>query len=294
MQPKISVILPVYNGEKFLAKCFEYLLAQTLRELEIICINDGSADGTGEILDRFAKRDSRIAMINTQNQGAGMARNIGISKARGEFIAFLDADDRFYTTNTLETLYNSAKTHNAKICGGSMAFAYPFGAENTKEFCGFYFDDLLRDKSKGFIEYKVYQFDYGFTRFIYARDLVCNIVFPAFTRFEDPPFFVESMIKTKRFYALKIPSYFCYNQNKDLSKEAILSAFSGIKLNTEIAKRYKLSKLLDFTKYRFDEHYDKFLSAGGSEREIYEVFAKAPKIWQMLTSPRNKRWCEKI
>lgn len=153
---------------------------------------------------------------------------------------------------------------------------------------------MLRDKSDGFIEYKDYQFDYGFYRFIYARDLVCDIAFPAFIRFEDPPFFVESMIKAKRFYALKIPSYFCYNPHKDLSKKAILSAFSGIKLNAEIAKRYKLVKLLDFTKYRFDEHYDRFLSAGGSEREIYEVFAKASKIWRMLTSPRNKRWCEKL
>ena len=166
MLPKISVILPIFNGEKFIAQCLENLLSQTLREIEIIVINDGSTDNTGKVLQEFTTQDSRIVIVEQENQGAGMARNAGLKIAKGEFIAFMDSDDRFYAPNTLEILYTYAKAHNAKICGGAMEFAFDFGArEREKEFGGFYFD------KNGFVAYKDYQFDFGFTRFIYAQDL---------------------------------------------------------------------------------------------------------------------------
>ena len=282
--PKISVILPVYNAEAFLENCLAQLLAQTLSDIEIICINDGSTDSTGAILREFANKDKRINLIEQQNIGAGGGRNVGLSKAKGEFIAFLDSDDRFYVQDTLEVLYRTAKENSAKICGGSMAFKYPFYA---KEFDGFYF------KQNGFMDYESYQFDYGFSRFIYAKDLIKNIRFPQFKRFEDPPFFVEAMIKAKRFYALKEPTYWVFNQHKDISKEALLSAFEGIKLNAKMAKKYHFNKLLDYTKYRFDEHFDRFLAQGGDELEIYKIFKNEIKILHLLATPK-KRLREKI
>jgi glycosyltransferase involved in cell wall biosynthesis len=91
--PKVSIIIPVYNVEKYLAECLDSAIGQTLRDIEIICVDDGSTDRSPEILDEYAKKDSRIIVIHQQNAGPGPARNVGIDLAKGEYIAFLDSDD---------------------------------------------------------------------------------------------------------------------------------------------------------------------------------------------------------
>lgn len=89
MHTKVSVILPIYNQEKYLAKALTSLQNQTLKEAEFICVNDGSKDNSLTILNDYAAKDSRVKIINQKNQGAGCARNNGL-KARSEYIAFLD------------------------------------------------------------------------------------------------------------------------------------------------------------------------------------------------------------
>lgn len=91
--PKISVIIPVYNVEQYLRKCLDSVVTQTFKDIEIICINDGSTDGSLEILKEYANKDSRIVLIDTENKGQAAARNIGLKKANGEYIAFVDSDD---------------------------------------------------------------------------------------------------------------------------------------------------------------------------------------------------------
>lgn len=99
--PIVSVILPCYNAEKYLCQCLDSILAQTLGALEVICVDDGSTDGTGEILRRYASSDGRIRIVNQRNAGAGAARNVGAQLARGEYLSFLDADD-FFEPDMLE------------------------------------------------------------------------------------------------------------------------------------------------------------------------------------------------
>jgi glycosyltransferase involved in cell wall biosynthesis len=91
--PKISVIIPVYNTEKYLSQCLDSVWAQTFDDFEVICVNDGSTDGSLAILEEYAKKDPRIIVLTQVNQGAAAARNFAISKAQGEYLAFLDADD---------------------------------------------------------------------------------------------------------------------------------------------------------------------------------------------------------
>lgn len=81
---KISVIVPIYNAELYLEKCLSSILLQTLKEIEIICVNDGSTDNSLSILNKFSEKDSRMIVINTKNRGVSVARNIGISRARGD------------------------------------------------------------------------------------------------------------------------------------------------------------------------------------------------------------------
>lgn len=91
--PKVSVLVPVYNVERFLSQCLDALCGQTLRDIEIVCINDGATDGSPAILHEYAARDARICVIDKQNTGYGHSLNLGISQARGEYIGIIEPDD---------------------------------------------------------------------------------------------------------------------------------------------------------------------------------------------------------
>ena len=91
--PEVSVIVPVYNVAKYLRRCMDSLVGQTLREIEIICVDDGSTDGSGAILDEYAAKDPRVKVVHQANAGAGAARNAGLALARGEYLHFCDPDD---------------------------------------------------------------------------------------------------------------------------------------------------------------------------------------------------------
>jgi glycosyltransferase involved in cell wall biosynthesis len=91
--PKISIIVPLYNTERYLQRCFDSLVNQTLKEIEIILVNDGSTDNSSKICDEYAKRDRRIKVIHKENGGVSSARNTGMELASGEFLAFVDSDD---------------------------------------------------------------------------------------------------------------------------------------------------------------------------------------------------------
>ena len=113
---KVSVILPVYNVENFLEKCLDSLVNQTLEDIEIICVNDGSSDASLEILKSYQAKDSRIIIIDVkENHNTGYARNQGLKIARGEYLAFLDSDD-FYDVKMLELAYNRSKELDADVC----------------------------------------------------------------------------------------------------------------------------------------------------------------------------------
>ena len=113
-KPYISVIVPVYNVEKYVKNCIDAILNQTLRNIEIILIDDGSTDGCGKICDEYKEKDPRIKVIHQKNKGLGLARNAGIKVASGEYLGFVDSDDCI-ATNFYETLYNNALKYNADI-----------------------------------------------------------------------------------------------------------------------------------------------------------------------------------
>lgn len=112
---KVSVIVPVFNTEKYLKECVDSIINQSLKDIEIIFIDDGSNDNSLSILEEYAKNDKRIKIISKLNEGQGVARNIGIKSAVGEYIAFVDSDD-FIRIDMLEELYNHSKNKNLDIC----------------------------------------------------------------------------------------------------------------------------------------------------------------------------------
>jgi len=113
--PKISIIIPIYKVEKYLRLCLDSLCMQTLKDIEIICVNDGSPDNCIEILKEYKKKDKRIYIINQENLGSGPARNNGLEHAKGEFVGFVDPDD-WVSPDYFEILYN-----RATICGADIS-----------------------------------------------------------------------------------------------------------------------------------------------------------------------------
>lgn len=114
MACQVSVIITAYNAQEYLAQCLDSIRNQTLRDIQIICVDDGSTDRTPEILDQYAALDSRIIAVHQKNGGAGAARNHGLTYATGEYLSILDADD-FYEPDMLETAYRLATENQADI-----------------------------------------------------------------------------------------------------------------------------------------------------------------------------------
>jgi len=115
MRPKISIIVPVFNVEKYLIRCLTSLVNQTLNSIEIIIVDDESPDGCSKICDSYALNYDNIQVIHKENEGLGFARNSGISIAKGEYIAFVDSDD-YVGLDAFEKMYDAVKSNNADTC----------------------------------------------------------------------------------------------------------------------------------------------------------------------------------
>ena len=118
-QPLISVIVPVYNVEKYLKKCVDSITSQTYKNLEIFLVDDGSTDSSGQICNEFEKNDARIKVIHKKNGGLSDARNAGLDRAKGQYYAFIDSDD-YIQDNTIEIMLNAIKKNKSEIAVCNM------------------------------------------------------------------------------------------------------------------------------------------------------------------------------
>lgn len=252
---RITVIIPVYNEEKNLRKCLDSVFNQTLKDIQVICIDDGSTDNSVSILEEYQSKHNNLKILKQKNSGAGVARNKGIDIAEGEFICFMDADDWYPATTILKNLYIAAKSHDVKICGGSFS---TFSGNKVKtEYENEYVDYTF--KSNKLMKFSEYQFDYGYHRFIYNRLFLQDnhINFPPYKRYQDPPFFVKAMITAGTFYAIKQVVY-CYRKNDAKlvwTKEKLIDMLNGIKDNLIYAKENNLAKLYYLNISRLNKDY---------------------------------------
>ncbi len=251
---KISIIVPVYNVEKYLPECLDSIINQSLKDIEIFCINDGSPDNSLGILKNYAEKDSRIKIIDKKNEGVGKARNDGIRAAAGEFIAFMDSDDYYPSDNVLEALYNAAKENGVKVAGGRKIRLMPDGSLEKDSFS--VTEHGLEFGARRLTEYSDFQFDYGYTQYIFERKMLVDngIEFPPYKRFQDPPFFIKAMNAAGRFYAADIDSY-CYRQLPGEFKytaDKTLDYILGLIDNLRYSRDNGLAKLHCLTAKRLD------------------------------------------
>ena len=242
---KVSVVVPIYNMEKYLEKCLASILGQTLKEIEVLCINDGSIDRTQEILKRYEEKFSNVFVVNQENKGVGLSRNVGIDLARGEYIAFMDPDDYYPNETALEKLYKNAIDKGVSICGGSLYREYEGKIEkkaNVNVAAGLIFDNERK------MTYEEWQGIGGFYCFIYKASLLKNkkIYFPNYRRFQDPVFLVNAMIYGKEIYVIKEGTYVYRKFDKivDFTNSRItLDIASAINDILVISKKERLARV---------------------------------------------------
>ncbi len=159
-EAKVSVIIPIFNVEKYIAECVESVQKQTLKDIEIICVNDGCTDNTMRIVSVMESKDKRIRMINTENGGPSLARNAGILEAKGEYVLFLDSDD-YIVSETLEDLYLQATEYD-------LDCIY-FDAHS------FFETEEVKQKNRGFESYYIRNREY--TDIYDGMELFCQMCF---------------------------------------------------------------------------------------------------------------------
>ena len=239
---KVSVIIPVYNTEKFLRKCLDSVCNQTLQDIEIICINDCSTDGSLEILREYAGKDNRIKLIELfENGGAAKARNIGIDIAHGEYIGFVDSDD-FVDLDFYEKLYNKAVETGADAVKGKL---YLYDINTNKVYLEAWIDinDSVKKNKANFY--------FTFTTAIYKSSLIkeYNIRFlEGLIHFEDPYFTIMAAIHYNKLEVIDDAKYYYINNpnstsRKNITKEQAKSIVYGADVVLDLLNNANIDKL---------------------------------------------------
>lgn len=258
---KVSIIVPVYNIEKYLKRCLNSLINQSLYEIEIICVNDGSTDKSLSILEDFSANDDRMKIINQVNSGQAVARNNGIESANGEFICFVDGDD-WIDLNFCEKLYEAATRTNSDIAVGGMIRLHTL---RKKYHLKFKQEKVLTNNNDKFSVLDIPDKSYACGR-LYRRDFFLNtgLKFEPGRVFEDAIFTPQIVLKSDKLVVVPDVYYYYWrrffstvtNKNSKFvadkryawakAKEIIKKA--GIELpHKEVTKRVRI---LNFTVYK--------------------------------------------
>lgn len=217
--PKVSVIVPIYGVEKYLKECLDSLVNQTLKELEIILIDDGGKDNCPQIIDEYATRDGRIISIHKPNGGYGQSCNVGLEKAAGEYIAILEPDD-YILPRMYEDLYRIAKENNSDIVKSPF---YDNLQSSTKTTCNkidWHDCRLPQDKSFTILECPLFLFYHpSVWSCIYKREFLNNnnirFVEAPGSGWTDNPFQVQTMCLAKRINYTPIAYYYWRRLNEN-------------------------------------------------------------------------------
>lgn len=253
--PKISIIIPCYKVEKYMKRCLDSVLSQTFCQWEAICVDDGSPDECGAILDQYAKCDYRIKVIHQENQGLSMARNNGMKLAQGDYIYFLDSDDAMHP-QLLEIAYGLAQKHNAElVCFNTY--------KGNKE--KFEINEINSSKIKTKVtnnpiflgsRKEKYAIHYNVWTKLYKKDLLDGLEFIPGIHFEDYPHTYAVLARKPKTVVTPTKLHFYTDNGESISNKKgnpkqIRDYYTGINSIYEIYKAPELKKELSFLKHDF-------------------------------------------
>lgn len=224
----VSVIIPVYNMQDYLRRCLDSIINQTLKEIEIIIVNDGSTDSSKKICEEYCEKDSRVILINKENGGVAAARNIGIQNAHAEYLMFLDSDD-WVTPDFCESAYRAAVGNKADLVlfdfynVNSKKRTYP--GRPTVEM-----GMLSKEQAMDYVFSGIGSFAWNK---LYKAELFDDICFPEGRSYEDIGIIHLIIDKAQKIYCLKIPLYYYfYRDNSIANKENKRSLADNVRMSS--------------------------------------------------------------
>lgn len=241
MNPKISIIVPVYKVEKYIHKCIDSILAQTFTDFELILVDDGSPDNCGKICDEYAKEDSRIVVIHKDNGGVSDARNIGISRANGEYIGFVDSDD-YIDKDMYKNLYESCLNNKADIsiigikeineCGKTIHEYLPKVIE---------FSELLKQS---------YAWNKMFKKSLFIEN---GLNFKTNRYYEDIELIPKLIVKSNKIATVNKFGYFYLKRDYSITSTKDEKILDNLWAYTQIKDYLLKEKIYDNYKYEFEK-----------------------------------------
>lgn len=284
----ISVVVPIYNTSKYLKDCLDCLLNQTYKDLEIICINDGSTDNSFQILEEYRSKDERIIVINQQNKGLAETRNVGIAHAKGDFIAFIDSDD-WVDTDFYQKLYDAIVENKADVAAASIIRTRKYCNKVRIKYNKVQIIENIQDIIKAINPIKC---SYVWNK-LYKTDLIKNIEFKKDAYFEDilwTPLIIE---KTKRFVTVPNTNYYYRAHSKSIVKNQTRKkqedSYFAKKFLLEFYKKYgvELSKKARTIKksYIYFLNMTIFKIKEFENTEIYYLFGFIPVFKKKIKTP---------
>lgn len=260
--PKLSIIVPVYNVEKFLKQCVNSILRQSYENFELILVDDGSQDQSGEICDEFRMIDDRVIVIHKKNEGQSIARNVGIEIAHGEYVCFIDSDDWIHN-QYLEVLYSNARKMAADIVQCNYYYAYEtFYLTEKKTYCTCENEIITYTTDEAI--YQLIQHK-DIKNFLWGKiirvDLVKSNLLPNIATFEDLYWFPK-LIQSCNKYVIVNKTLYYYRQHE--------SSLTHEYNNTSLLLLRGLEERIQFV----NEYYPQF-----SEMMYYQYFLQLTSLY---------------
>ena len=242
---KLSVIVPVYNTEKYLSRCLDSILNQSFKNIEIIIVNDGSIDNSVKIIEEYQKKfKSQIKFIDKKNGGQGSARNVGIKHASGDFIGFVDSDD-FIDLNMYDEMINLAEKNKSDIVICNLKDYYELSNDEK--------DVDLCLNSDVTINEAILKSVPSVVNKIYKKELFNNISFNENIWYEDFPFSISILSKANKINFINKSFYYYFHRTKStMHNENIKKNLDIIKAYDELINYYKSNKIYEKYKDELD------------------------------------------
>ncbi len=246
--PKVSVIVPIYNVEQYLARCLDSILSQSFADIEVVCVDDGSPDDSISIAEDYARRDSRIRIIRQENKGLGGARNTGIDNATGQYVAFIDSDD-YISEDYFGNLCEAAAKYDADIVTATLV-----------KRCKTHIKYLVKNDTERVVDDKNERFrvcacppDFHVTNKIFRTEMLRRngMRFPEHTYFEDVVFMAKALIAANRLVTIPTAEYWYIENSESITRTRQTPKKQSDKYNGH----KEMLKLIDDNSIDFPQRY---------------------------------------